>query len=140
MKAPRSQSGFAMLAMLLAMALIVGLVGNATARTRLLARGTVLDRGKVLTLHAASGGLSLARHAIAKHPSYRGEELTIGGCKVKIESTPMPEDDGKRWQVVVTATHHSFGAKMAPVRHRIDAVLETTEGLPTVLAFRDNGR
>lgn len=130
----RSQSGFAMLSMMLALVVVGGLVYSATARTHLLARGTVLDRGKMLTFHAASGGLSRARHALGQDPDYRGEALVVGSCHVKIQITA-----GKRWQVVVTASHQSFGAKVPPVQHRIEAVLVATAGLPAVLAFRDGG-
>lgn len=141
MSAKRSQSGFAMLAVMLAMVVIGGLVCAATARTRLLARGTVLDRGRMLTFHAASGGLSRARHALARDPLYRGEELVVGSCRVKIETTPTATATataagaGERWQVAVTASHRVFGSKAAPVRHRIDAVLEAGSGLPALLAF-----
>jgi len=151
MSTARSESGFAMLTMMLALIVVGGLVYTATARTHLLARSTVLDRGKMLTFHAATGGLSHARHALRKDPNYRGEELVVGSCHVKIEITPIaaaarPETRPatrparKRWQAVITASHQSFGAKIAPVQHRLDVMLAATRGLPTVLAFHDNGR
>ena len=141
MSATRSQSGFAMLTMMLALVVVGGLIHIAAARTHLLARSTVLDRGKMLTFHAATGGLSQARHALRQDPNYRGEELVVGSCHVKIEITPAPiaAASGKRWQVVVTASHPTFGVRIAPVQHRIEAVLSATEGLPTVLAFHDSG-
>ena len=141
MSAARSQSGFAMLTMMLALVVIGGLVHTAAARTHLLARSTVLDRGKMLTFHAGAGGLSRARHALRQDPDYRGEELVVGSCHVKIEITPAPvaAASGKRWQVLVTASHQSFGANIAPVQHRIEVVLAATKGLPAVLAFHDSG-
>lgn len=137
-----SESGFAMMAMMLALVVVGGLVFSAATRSRLLARSTVLDRGKLLTYHAATGGLALARHELASDPHYGGEELAIGNCHVTISSRSLPatakDDNDKRWQVVVIASHPSFGMKAMPVQHRIEVVLKASKGLPAVLAFHDS--
>ena len=141
MSARRSEAGFAMMTMMLLVVVLGGLVCTAATRTQLVARSTVLERGKLLTFHAAAGGLSRARHALRHNPSYGGEELHIGACRVSIRVRPMAATANARrgWRVVVLASHQSFGERATPVRHRIEAELAATPGLPDLLAFREGG-
>ncbi len=141
MSTGRSDAGFAMMTMMLLVVVVSGLVHAAATRTRLVSRSTVLERGKLVTFHAAAGGLSRARHALRHNPSYVGEELHIGSCRVTIQVRPRAATAKAQrgWQVVVLASHRSFGELAEPVRHRIEAELSQTSGLPHLLAFKEGG-
>jgi hypothetical protein len=85
--------------------------------------------------------LSRARHALQRNRAYAGEELHVGSCRVSIRVKPMAATATARrsWCVVVLASHQSFGEVATPVRHRIEAELAATSGLPDLLAFREGG-
>ena len=136
-----SEAGVAMLTMMLLVVVLTGLWATAATRTQVVARSTVLERGKLLTFHAAAGGLSRARHALGRNRSYGGEALHVGNCRVSIQVKPMPATaTGMRcWRVVVLASHQTFGEVARPIQHRIEVDLRATSGLPDVLAFREGG-
>ena len=113
--------------MLWAMMLVVGAMALSVIlleREDTMRREASTDAEALAAVHAVEGGLAHVRHALARDPTYAGEIVTIGACKVK---TSVVRQEPTGWSVSLVAQP---GAK------RLAVELAPTKGLPKVVTRR----
>ncbi len=74
-------------------------------RSAVVTRDTLRCRGELQALHAAEGGLALARHRLRRDPTWNGEQLQIGRCNV----TVTVEREGGQTVVTARGASHPAG-------------------------------
>lgn len=135
--ADRSESGLALVAMLVLGAILGSMIFVSTSRTRIVTRQQLLHEGQLAARHAAFGGLAAARHALAASPSYVGEELGIGKARVRVRAERAALGG---YLVFVDVEVPVFGKLASPIRHRLRATLADVGGLPEVVALASPAR
>lgn len=107
------EQGAALLAVL-ALVSVAGTIATiAQLRSVGLARDAARQRGRIVALHAAEGGLAKARHALRTDPAFVGEELTLGASRVAVTVERLGDD---AWRVSAAAVTWPTGREGQPVR------------------------
>ncbi len=121
--------GAALIQALLLLVVATAVAAGAAARVQRTVDATVLDRAEVTAAAAASGGVELARAALARDAAWTGGTRTLGGSEIEVRVS-AGASDAERHVVVV--------ARAVRATQRVEAELRLdAAGLPRVVAWRE---